>query len=116
MLVPQIAQMMLDFESLMPQFKPAEPPSKVVVPTASDDGWPIDCAVEMKQGEGRADRIWSDRFRFRSPHPLQPSWIAQLTLHCEPTPISMFATVKTCEAAGAAFRIVATPFALDGKD
>jgi len=117
LLVPQIAHTMLDFESLMPAARPADPPSKVITPgPTADDGWPIDCAVMMKQGEARADRIWSDTFRFLSPRELQPAWLAQLTLHCEPTPIEMFATVKTCEAAGAAFRVVAAPFALDGKD
>ena len=53
----------------------------------------------------------------RSPAPLQPSWLTELTLFCPPDKVTVLVHVKSCRAASdGGFIVTAQPFGLAGDE
>jgi HD-like signal output (HDOD) protein len=112
-LMPKVAEQMARFE--MPHDRTAR--SSIARPSdGANAGWPVDFVVESRSHAAcRAAAMTEHTLMFRSATAMQPAWLAELTLRCEP-PISMLAHVKACEAASGGFLVTAQPFGLAGAD
>ncbi len=114
-LMPKVAEQMARFET------PAQRDvgSRVApAPGLLDGGWPVDFAIESRQhAEYRACALAPSTVAFRSPVMLQPAWLVEVTVRCEPETIPMLIHVKSCDAQpGGGFLATAQPFGLAGED
>jgi HD-like signal output (HDOD) protein len=114
-LMPKVAEQMARFET-----PPQREVASSIAPSDSpiDDGWPVDFVIASRNfTEYRACALTPSTFAFRSQSMLQPAWLAELTLHCQPDKITMLANVKSCQALPAGdFLVTAQPFGLAGED
>jgi len=114
-LMPKVAEQMARFET-----KAQRDVGSVVAPTPGllDGGWPVDFPIDSKSRTPyRACALAPAMLAFRSPAMLQPGWLAEITLRCDPDTIAMLVNVRSCEAQpGGTFLITAQPFGLAGDD
>jgi hypothetical protein len=114
-LMPKVAEQMAKFET-----PPQREAVSSIAPSDSpvEDGWPVDFPIASKTFvEYRAVALTHSTFAFRSQAMLQPAWLAELTLHCDPDKITMLANVKSCQNLPAGdFLVTAQPFGLAGDD
>jgi HD-like signal output (HDOD) protein len=113
-LMPKVAEQMARFETA-----PRRDLGSVIEPTPGllDGGWPVDFAIASKSSEYRACALAPSMLAFKSRAMLQPAWLAEITLRCDPDTIAMLVNVKTCEALpGGEFLVTAQPFGLAGED
>ncbi len=114
-LMPKVAEQMARFETpaVREHGSLITPP-----PSLLDGGWPVDFAIESRNHtEYRACALAPSMIAFRSPAMLQPAWLAEVTLRCDPDTISMLVNVKSCEPQPAGeFLVTAQPFGLAGED
>lgn len=114
-LMPKVADQMSKFELANDRGVT----SSIERPTEVDDhGWPVDFPMESRANvQYRACALAPNLLAFKSPAPLQPAWLTQLTLHCAPDKITMLAHVKTCEVTPRRdYLVTVTPFGLAGDD
>lgn len=113
-LMPKVAEQMARFETA-PQRELGSVVEKP--PGLLDGGWPVDFAIDGKASEYRACSLAPSMLAFRSRAMMQPAWLAEITLRCDPDTIAMLVNVKTCEALpGGEFMVTAQPFGLAGED
>ncbi|MEO7735498.1 MAG: HDOD domain-containing protein [Kofleriaceae bacterium] len=113
-LMPKVAEQMARFET--PAVREV---GSLITPTPSllDGGWPVDFVIESRsQAEYRACALAPSMIAFRSAAMLQPAWLAEVTLRCEPDTIAMLVNVKSCEPQAGEFLVTAQPFGLAGED
>jgi len=114
-LMPKVAEQMARFET--PAVRDV---STLITPAPSllDGGWPVDFPIESKShAEYRACALAPSMLAFRSPALLQPAWLAEVTLRCDPDVIAMLVNVKSCEPqTDGEFLVTAQPFGLAGDD
>jgi HD-like signal output (HDOD) protein len=114
-LMPKVAEQMARFEA------PAQRDLGALItppPSLLEGGWPVDFAIESRnQTQYRACALTPSMIAFRSPALLQPAWLAEVTLRCDPDTIAMLVNVKSCEPqSGGDFLVTAQPFGLAGED
>jgi len=114
-LMPKVADQMARFE--MPIERGVTSSIQLpLVPVANS--WPIDFPVNIRsQAVFRACGLTQSLLVFSSPVRLQPAWLTELTLRCEPDTITMLANVRSCEPAlHGGYVVTAQPFGLAGPD
>jgi hypothetical protein len=114
-LMPKVAEHMARFES-----PPQRDVTSAIAPMGNpiEDGWPVDFFIESKNLiEYRACALTPSTIAFRAPSALQPAWLSEMTLRCDPDRITMLANVKTCQSLPSGdFFVTAQPFGLAGED
>jgi len=85
----------------------AERPADGLVPVA------FEVTPERKR-RCRARAISSESLVLDGDDELLPNWLIELTLHCQPEPLTMLVNVRSCERTGARYAITVQPFALGG--
>ncbi len=112
-LMPKVGEQMAMFEA--PPGRESVP-SALARPATTDEGWTVDFPIEgRRQATYRAVAMASNAFKFRSPTPLEPGWLQEVTLQCPPEPVAMMIAVTWCERGRAGdYVISAQPFGLSG--
>ncbi|HET9620919.1 MAG TPA: HDOD domain-containing protein [Kofleriaceae bacterium] len=114
-LMPKVADQMSKFELMNDRGTT----SSIAKITDVDEGtWPIDVPMESRSHvQYRACALAPNLLAFKSPVPLQPAWLTELTLRCAPDTITMLAHVKTCEITPRRdYLVTVQPFGLAGED
>jgi HD-like signal output (HDOD) protein len=115
--IPRIVEMIASFELAMPSPAAAVAAPTLVAPSPPpiDPGWPATFAVTTKRGTYAAHAVWRDRFAFRGAVAMQPEWLTQLVIDDGVDRVDVLANVKSCQASGGGFEIVAAPYGLAGE-
>jgi HD-like signal output (HDOD) protein len=114
-LMPKVADQMSKFEMSNDRGMT----SSIARVTDADNGtWPVDFVVETKSNaQARACAMGPNLLAFKSPVPMQPAWLTELTMRCAPDTIAMLAHVKTCEITPRRdYLVTVQPFGLAGDD
>lgn len=90
-------------------------PSNVAVERPANGLLPVAFEVTPEHKRRcRARAISSEALVLDGDDELLPNWLIELTLHCQPKPMTMLANVRSCERSGARYVISVQPFALGG--
>jgi HD-like signal output (HDOD) protein len=114
--LPHVVELIAGFELAMPSPAASVATPTLVAPAAppADPGWPVAFSVTARRTTYAAHAVWYDRFAFHGAAALQPDWLAQLVIDDGVDRLDVLANIKSCEAAGGGFELVAAPYGLAG--
>jgi HD-like signal output (HDOD) protein len=91
-------------------------PSVVVERGSSEQAFPVSFEICQDQHKTcRAREISADALVFDGQEALPPNWLVELSLRCQPAPLTILANVRSCDKVGNKYAIKAQPFALGGE-